>query len=117
MIEIFLFLNLIFNLISIFIMIFLGAFLVKFRDRMNQMFSDFLAVLKEPFSSEAPPASNEENQESRTWDEKYERELEAIQKRLRAETNLINLPDPVVSYGQPPAPNLSNLKDLNVKDV
>ena len=117
MIEILLCVSLILNFISIFIMIFLGAFLVRFRDRVNQMFSDFLAVLNEPFSNEAPPANNEADQEPRTWDEKYERELEAIQKRLRAEINLINLPDPGVSYGQPPAPNPSNLKDLNVKDV
>lgn len=116
MIEIICIISLILNLISFFILIFLGAFLVRFQERMNGILKDLFSVLNSPFLSQTQVPSFDAQQEPETWDEKYEKELEAIQRRLRADTGLVSLPDPGLSWGQPPAPNPSNMKDLNVKD-
>lgn len=115
MIEIICIISLILNLISFFILIFLGAFLARFQDRMNGILKDLFSVLNSPFAPQMQIPVDDQ-QEPRTWDEKYEKELEAIQRRLRADAGLVSLPDPGLSWGQPPAPNPSNMKDLNVKD-
>lgn len=97
------------------VLIIIGSYLVRLRGRMeflfSQLMSDFLELAEEPM----PIAVDEPKAE--TWDEKYEREIDEIQRRLRADTGLVNLPDPKVSWGQPPAENPANMKDLNVKDI
>ena len=100
-----------FNLIAL---IAIGAFLVRFRDRTNGILSDFLGAMGEL----PPPAPTvtENKDRPKTWDEKYEEELEAMQRRLRAESGLVNLPDPGLSWGQPPALNPQNTEGLTIQD-
>lgn len=116
MTDIILILLLVWNFLNTIILIVIGAFLVRFRDRFNGLFIDFLKAFENlPIAS----ISNFQNKplETKTWDEKYEHEIEEIQKRMRIESGLLNLPDPVVSWGQPPIENLENMKDLNVKKI
>jgi hypothetical protein len=97
------------------ILIFIGSFLVRMKNRIeflfSQLISDFIKLAEEPI----PIIDDEPKAE--TWDEKYEREIDMIQKRLRADSGLVSLPDPQVSWGQPPAENPANMKDLIVKEI
>ena len=97
----------------------IGVFLVRFRDRFNRMFYDLIetiGVLEESPSAPIVPVDSDVDR-FKTWDEKYEEEIEAISKRLRQNSGLADLPSPVLSWGEPPAVNLKNQEGLSIKDV
>jgi hypothetical protein len=76
------------------IIFFLGVFVVRFNQRINQMFSDLVSVLVK-----VPEADVSLNlpESKKTWDEKYEEEIEIFSRRLRADSGLSDLPYPNVT--------------------
>jgi len=65
-------------LLNLIILFFVSAFLVRFR-------MDLMSFFTEPFP---PKVTNEElDLKPKTWDEKYEEEVELISKRLRQSAN------------------------------
>jgi|694.fasta_scaffold00185_86 hypothetical protein len=71
---------------------FLGVYLVRLSDRINLMMSDLIAIIsQEP--SVAPPTPSVAKKKPTTWDEKYEMELESVQRRLRIDSGLSDLPN------------------------
>jgi hypothetical protein len=98
-----------FTLLNTILLIVIGAFLVKFRERVNGLFSNFIDVQEELM---LPVPSVEAQERKKTWDEKYEEELDALARRMRAESGLKDLPDPVATWGEPPAPNPDNQEGL-----
>lgn len=64
-----------------------------------------------------PAAPESEPERPKTWDEKYEEELESITRRLRGDSGLRDLPNPVLSWGEPPALNTQNTDGLSIKDI
>lgn len=97
----------------------IAVFLVRFRNRTNAIFGYLIEVMETMFGAMPPAPSTEatDDQRPKTWDEKYEEELDAMTRRLRAESGLVNLPDPTVSWGEPPARNMQNETGMAVKDV
>jgi hypothetical protein len=96
----------------------ISLFLVRFRDRVNNIFADLIEALEVMWGAvptAAPPEAEPER--PKTWDEKYEEELESITRRLRGDSGLRDLPDPVLSWGEPPALNLQNTDGLSIKDI
>lgn len=97
-----------------------GLFLVHLRDRVNSMFVDILEAMSVVHGAipELPdqPIGGER---AKTWDEKYEEELEMLTKRLReGNSGLQDLDEGnKVSWGQPPNMNPQNSQDLIIKDV
>lgn len=100
--------------LNLIVLIGIGAFLVSLRDRINAIFSDIITL----FAENSPPelSFTKEAERPKTWDEKYEEELEALQRRLRGDSGLLNLPDPGVSWGEPPAMNNANAQGLNIQN-
>jgi hypothetical protein len=105
-------------LLNLIVLVVIGAFLVRFRDRTNNIFADLIQAMEVMWGA-VPVAPTSEPTETRpkTWDEKYEEELDAMTRRLRADSGLVNLPDPGLSWGAPPAPNAQNEAGMSVKDV
>lgn len=65
------------------ILFFVGAFMVKLREDMRQFMSDVLDLAsQEPVS----PATAR----SKTWDQKFEEEIEEIQRRSRQDRGLVD---------------------------
>jgi len=103
------------NLVFVFA---IGIFLVKFRDRVNDVFRDLIQAMEIMWGAVPNDSSFDPNIErSKTWDEKYEEELESINKRLRADSGLKDLSDPVLSWGEPPSINIKNVDGLSIKNV
>lgn len=98
------------NLIFLFVF---GAFLVRTRDRINSIFSDLIEAMETMWG--AIPVESKEN-EIKTWDQKYEEEMENIQKRLRGDSGLKDLAEPGLSWGEPPSLNQKNTEGLIIKD-
>lgn len=69
--------------------------------RMREFLGDLLVALGEMSSIPVMPSSSK----AKTWDEKFEEELDFLAKRMKTESGLSDLPDPKVSWGEPPAPN------------
>lgn len=111
MLEIVLYINLFLCLMNLLLLFFIGTFLVRFRDRVNGLFLDFTQVMERLFN-DIPSNIPVEKYTPRTWDEKYEYDL-FVQSRRRSE-GLDDLPDPTISWGQPPQP--TNQPDLQIKD-
>lgn len=109
------------TVISVLNLIFLaaiGLFLVRFRDRVNNIFADLIEALEVMWGAVPVPAAPEsEPERPKTWDEKYEEELESITRRLRGDSGLRDLPNPVLSWGEPPALNTQNTDGLSIKDI
>jgi hypothetical protein len=78
------------NLICIFV---LGAFIVKFRERLDGIFSDLLEMAETMWGA-IPASQPVVASKLKTWDQKYEEELENIQRRLRGDSGLLDLPTP-----------------------
>jgi hypothetical protein len=79
---------------------FLGVFVVRSAERTSSMIGDLAnMVMIEPVA-QPQPTPNEPR--PRTWDEKYEDELDAFQRRLRQSTNLADL-DTGPALAIPPA--------------
>lgn len=99
MLNVILCITLAISFLNLLILVVIGAFLVQFRERVNGLFKDFINVIENLFSSSSSDVKNEVHI-PRTWDEKYEHEL-LLQSR-RMSSGLQDLPDPTVSWGQPP---------------
>jgi hypothetical protein len=96
----------------------IGGFLVRFRDRTNKIFADLIEAMEVIWGAvPVAPATEPNEARPKTWDEKYEEELDAMTRRLRADSGLVNLPDPGLSWGEPPARNVQNEAGMSVKDV
>jgi hypothetical protein len=101
------------SLVNLLCLFAIGIFLVRFRDRMNKIFVDFIGAME---TMGAVPITLEKVEDRpKTWDEKYEEELDQMQKRIRANSGLQDLPSPGLSWGAPPA--LNNVEGLAIKDV
>jgi len=96
----------------------IGLFLVRFRDRVNNVFTDLIEALEVMWGAmPAAPIPEPDVERLKTWDEKYEEELEAMTRRLRSDSGLKDLSDPVLSWGEPPALNVQNIDGLSIKDI
>lgn len=73
------------------LLIVIGAFLVRFRERVNALLGYLIDVTEVTMKEEpyVPPQMS-----LKTWDEKYEEELNAALKRMSS--NLLDLPTPNV---------------------
>jgi len=95
---------------------FIGVFLVNFRDRVNDMFAELIQVIESSIKDSPSPLIFENQEKTKTWDEKYEEELESISRRLKIDTGLQNLSPPTtISYAEPPAPNIQNREGLIIR--
>lgn len=90
------FMILVVNLVFLF---FIGVFLVRMNDRFDKMFAELVEIISDSPSA-LPPSTTKKSQ---TWDEKYEREMEMIARRMRGESALDDLPT-VRSYDSPEQP-------------
>jgi hypothetical protein len=99
------------SVINLFAIVGIGAFLVKFKDRVNGMFLDTIDAFETIYN----PISPTVGKKFKTWDEKYEEELEMTRRRIRSESSLQDLPDPTLSWGAPPALT-PNAEGLIIKD-
>ena len=89
------FMILVVNLVFLF---FIGIFLVRMNDRFDNMFAELVEIISDSPSAVPPSAKK-----SQTWDEKYEREMEMLARRMRGESALDDLPT-VRSYDSPEQP-------------
>lgn len=105
---------LIVSVLNLIVLVGIAAFLVRFRDRINGIFGDLFNVMGE--MPPVPTVADTTKPRPKTWDEKYEEELEALQRRLRSDSGLQDLPEPKLSWGEPPAPNPANTEGLTIKD-
>lgn len=104
-------------LLNLVILFFMGRFLVLFRQRVDGLFLDFSQVLEELFGTIPAPTVEPLSNRGKTWDEKYEEEIDAFHRRLREDSGLRDLPmDQKVSWGSPPALNTDNVKGLTIQD-
>lgn len=65
------------------ILFFVGAFVVKLRDDMRQFMSDMVDLA----SQDAQPA---QPLRSKTWDQKFEEEIDELQRRSRQDRGLVD---------------------------
>ena len=109
---------LILSIFNCLLLIAISVFLVRFRDRVNNLFRDLIEAMEVMWGAiPVAPAMEPDIDRPKTWDEKYEEELEAMTRRLRADSGLKDLSDPVLSWGEPPAINTQNTDGLLIKDV
>ena len=104
--------------VNLLCLIAIGAFLVRFRDRTNNIFADLIQAMEVMWGAVPliPTLDQPDSTRPKTWDEKYEEELEAMTRRIQASSGLRDLPDPTLSWGAPPAPNPQNTEGLTIKD-
>ena len=95
----------------------IGLFLVRFKERANLMFTDILEAMSVVYGAIPEQLEQPEPTKTKTWDEKYEEELEMIARRVRENSGLKDLSDTGPSWGVPPAPNAANSDGLIIKDV
>lgn len=106
---------LVLSLINLVALVAIGAFLVEFRSRVNGMFSGLVNVIEQLFGDLPEPSV--EVHSKKTWDEKYEEELENRNRLMKQQTGLLDLPDnPELAWGAPPAPT-KNAKEMSIKDI
>lgn len=93
---------------------FLVSFLVKSRDKMKEFFSDLVQMIS---GFEPPEAVAVESVPARpkTWDEKFEQELDERERRMRSGSGLDDLPPPKATYNEPPAANPEAQEGLNLR--
>lgn len=110
---------LVFCILNLLFLVAIGAFLVRFRDRINNIFSDLIQAMEVMWGSMpvTPTQTEAQAERPKTWDEKYEKELESMSRRLREEeSGLKDLERQGLSWGAPPALNPQNAEGLNIKD-
>lgn len=104
------------SLINLIALVAIGAFLVEFRRVMFTRFVDIVNVIEQLFG-ELPEPTVEFSSSKKTWDEKYEEELEMRDRLRRQQAGLLDLPEnPELAWGAPPAPT-KNAKEMSIKDV
>lgn len=100
------------SIVNLVFLVAIGAFVVRFKDYYKATFSDLIDSIESLSGQEIVPVSRD----SKTWDQKYEEDLEKIARKTREISGLTDLPDPTVSWGVPPAANPENTKGLTIKD-
>lgn len=100
---------------SLVLLFFIASFLVKMKDRHDQFFSDMVMMIS-GFEPPELPVVVQEEKKPKTWDEKYEEELEAQQRRMRGESGLSDLPPPKATFGEAPAANVQAQEGLIFRD-
>lgn len=99
-------------IINLLLFYFVGTYIVRMNERFSQIMNDLINVLSEQNS--LVPNSNVENN-SKSWDQKYEEELDAFAARMRSDAGLVDI-ERTASYNAPPAPNRRNSEGLTIKD-
>lgn len=97
------------------LLIVIGAFMVRLRERVNDLFAGLFMVMEESWDLPMPTMESTPSKK-KTWDEKYEDELELQWRRMRGDSGLKDLPDPTATWGEPPAPNPDNQDGLTIRD-
>lgn len=92
--------------------LFLAVYVVRSMDRTAAMIGDLSQIMAQPFAPETPIVSDNQ---PKTWDQKYEEELEMIQRRLRTASGLADLSENA-SYNAPPAPNPQAADGMRIVD-
>ena len=69
--------NLVLIIINLILTFYIGAFLVRFRRDLTEVISSLLEITSEPLEKKQP----EENS-PKTWDQKYEEEIQEASRRL-----------------------------------
>lgn len=69
------------SVINLFILVSLCVFVVQFRQKTHERFVDLINLLENLFETVPNYESKEDRQ--KTWDEKYEEELDAYHRKLR----------------------------------
>ena len=115
--EIFLITLIVIGFLNLVLLFNIGLFLVRFKDRIDLMFKDGLEAMSVIHGAIPEMTEPVLDNKVKTWDEKYEEELEFISKRMREGSGLKDLEDTGLSWGEPPAPNLKNSEGLIVRDV
>lgn len=67
-------------------MFFVGVYVVRMNERINKMMIELIEIIS-GIDSPAPVV----NSKQKTWDEKYEDELENISRRMRQSSGLLDL--------------------------
>lgn len=73
------------SLVIMILLFFLGVFVVRSQERTRAMIAQLVQILLE---EDAPQPASQPSLRPKTWDEKYEQELEAAQRRLREVSGL-----------------------------
>lgn len=98
------------------VLVFLAARIVRAEERQREFFGDVVNVM-EDITEEAPPPVVEDlpkNTKNKTWDEKYEEEMAAIDRYRIKQAGLMDLPGPKADYGEGPA--ATKQEGLTVRD-
>jgi hypothetical protein len=69
-------------------MFFIGVYVVRMNERINKMITELVEIIS-GMDSSSPPVVDAKQ---KTWDQKYEDELEQITKRMRQASGLLDLP-------------------------
>ena len=80
---------LIFCVLNLIVLFFIGLHLIQFKERVIGILSDLIDFQEKELP--ASPLSLEKN-EPKTWDEKYEKELEVLYNRIRSNSGLKEVP-------------------------
>lgn len=92
------------------VLLYLASFLVRQKEMQDEFNADLVNAIGNlvelPSPSPAKPG----------WEDKYEDELDAAMRRIRANSGLKDLPDPMLNWGEPPAPNTNNMGGLTIED-
>ena len=100
------------SVLNLALLFFLGIYLVRMNDRFSSMMNDLIRVLVEQ-NSVIPQVQNETAM--KTWDQKFEEEIDRINRRMRFDSGLEDISDGI-SYNAPPAPNKAASEGLTIKD-
>ena len=74
-------------IINLVVLIFISAFLVKLRENQKEFLSDILNVL-DNFGS--PKVTTTASNRVKSWDQKFEEELDDYQRRIREDRGLVD---------------------------
>lgn len=80
---------LILGFLNLILLFFLGTFLVRMNERINSILSELIDAIGSSITT-VPPQDSDLQQ--KTWDQKFEEEIEAATRRMRAASNLTDLP-------------------------
>ena len=81
------------SIVNLIILVFLASFLVRLRGFVEDVVSVMTGIEDEEDADEVLP-SVELKPQSKTWDEKYEEELDAFKRRTREEQGISGLVNP-----------------------
>jgi len=103
--------------VNLLLLVAIGIFLVQFRRSVINLFGDFADLLEQLFGTIPTPTVEIPTDRNKTWDEKYEEELEMAARRRKEDSGLQDLPmNQELSWGAPPALNPEKAKGLTIMD-